>query len=153
VATRLVHERNKRRNAAVLLALRLLIPTIDDFRRKDTLMTALKPTLGLCALVAACASAQPLPANYAPTQAAISAAEAVGAKNDPRAALHLKMARDQMVQAQSLAQQGDKEQAALVLDRARADAEVALMVTRETTARSEAAQANNQVQGLSRGNQ
>jgi hypothetical protein len=93
-----------------------------------------------------------LPANYAPTQAQISAADAVGAQNQPQAALHLKMARDQVVQAQSLAQRGKDEEAALMLERARTDAEVALMVTREATARREAEDAKREVQGLSHGN-
>jgi hypothetical protein len=62
------------------------------------------------------------------------------------------MARDQLVQAQALADDGKKEAAALMLDRARTDAEVALMVTRETRARAEADRASREVQGLSRTN-
>src|SRR5690349_7890127 len=64
---------------------------------KGMTMTVLTRTLALGVLVAACGGARTLPANYAPTQAAISAADAVGARNEPRAALHLKMARDQLV--------------------------------------------------------
>jgi hypothetical protein len=92
----------------------------------------------LVALAAGCASQQALPPNYAPTQAAISAADAVGARNEPRAALHLKMAKDQVVRAQSYAKEGDEHEAALMLDRARTDAEAALMITRELEARKQA---------------
>ena len=116
-------------------------------------MTVLTRTLALVTLfTAACSSSHPLPANYAPTEAAISAADAVGAQNQPRAALHLKMARDQVVQAQALSQNGKEREASLMLERARTDAEVALMVSRETTARNDAAAAKREVEGLSRGN-
>jgi len=104
-------------------------------------------------LAAACSSNHPLPANYVPTQAQISAADAVGAHNQPRAALHLKMARDEVAQAQELARQGEDRQASLMLDRARTDAEMALMITREATARTEANQAERELQGLSRDKQ
>lgn len=114
-------------------------------------MNAFSRTLALAAVLGACSSSHPLPANYAPTQAAIGAADAVGAKNTPRAALHLKMARDQVAQAQTLAARGNDRAAELMLDRARTDAEVALMVSREATARNEAAQARREVQGLSPG--
>ncbi len=115
-------------------------------------MTVLTRTLVLGVLVAACGGTRTLPANYAPTQAAISAADAVGARNEPRAALHLKMARDQLVQAQALANDGEEEEAKLMLDRARTDAEVALMVTRQTAARAEAQRATREVEALSRQN-
>jgi hypothetical protein len=104
----------------------------------------------LAALVAGCASRQELPANYAPTQSAISAAEAVGARNDPRAALHLKMAKDQLIRAQTYAREGDEHEAALMLDRARTDAELALMVTRELEAKNQAERVKRDVEALSR---
>jgi hypothetical protein len=113
-------------------------------------MNALSRILAFGAVLAACSSSHPLPANYVPTQAAISAADAVGAKNQPRAALHLKMARDQVAQAQALSARGKDHEAALMLDRARTDAEMALMLTRETEARSEVTEARREVQGLSR---
>ena len=96
----------------------------------------------------ACSSSQQLPPNYAPTEAAISAADAVGARQEPRAALHLKMARDQLVLAQTLARQGKDDEASLVLDRARTDAELALMVKREAMARNDATKAQQEVQRL-----
>jgi hypothetical protein len=63
------------------------------------------------------------------------------------------MARDEVVQAQELARRGEDRQASLLLDRARTDAEMALMITREATARAEATQAERELQGLSRGAQ
>jgi len=101
----------------------------------------------------ACSADHALPANYAPTQAQIGAAEAVGAHNQPRAALHLKMARDEVAQAQELARRGDDREATRMLDRARTDAEMALMITREATARTEANQSERELQGLAPGAQ
>jgi hypothetical protein len=115
-------------------------------------MTVLTRTLALGVLLVACGGTRTLPANYTPTQSAISAADAVGARNEPRAALHLKMARDQLVQAQALANDGKQDEAQLMLERARTDAEIALMVTREARARAEADRAKSEVQGLSRSN-
>jgi hypothetical protein len=103
-------------------------------------------------VLAACSSSTQLPANYAPAQTAIGAADAVGAKSEPRAALHLKMARDAVVRAQALSKEGEEAQAELMLERARTDAELALMVTREATARREATAAQREVEGLPRSN-
>ena len=84
--------------------------------------------------VAACGGSSLPPAKAADTQAAISAAAAVGADQHPQAALHLKMARDQLKQAQDLISRDKDDQAKLVLERANADAEVALIITREAEA-------------------
>jgi hypothetical protein len=122
---------------------------VDDLVERKA-MTVVTRTLCLATLVVACGSSEKLPPNYASTQAAISAADAVGARNEPRAALHLKMARDQLVAAQTLANDGKEEDATRMLDRARTDAEVALMVTRETTARADTNRAERAVDGLTR---
>jgi Domain of unknown function (DUF4398) len=84
--------------------------------------------------VVACGGNSLPPAKAADTQASISAAAAVGADQNPQAALHLKMARDQLKQAQDLIANDKGDQAKLVLERANADAEVALMITREAEA-------------------
>jgi hypothetical protein len=91
------------------------------------------------------------PARVTETQSAISAAEAVGATNNPRAALHLKLARDQMKGAESLIREGDEDEAKLMLDRARVDAELALVLTRGAEQRAEAMKALEQVRNLEAG--
>jgi hypothetical protein len=116
-------------------------------------MNAFTKVLGWVALaLAGCSSTHMMPANYAPAQAAIGAADAVGARNVPRAALHLKMARDAVARAQVLARDGDEHEAQLTLERARTDAELALMVTREANARREATSAKREVESLGRTN-
>ena len=106
----------------------------------------------LTTLVVACGGSSLPPAKAADTQSSISAAAAVGADQNPQAALHLKMARDQLKQAQGLIEDGKDEEARLVLDRATADAEVALMITREAQAAANLKKARGDVEALQSGN-
>ena len=103
--------------------------------------------------VVACGGSTLPSARIADTQSSISAAAAVGAEQNPQAALHLKMARDQLRQAQDLANDGKDDQAKLVLQRADADAEVALMITREAEANANVRKTQADVQGLQNRNQ
>ena len=105
-------------------------------------------TATLITLLIGCGGSSLPPAKVADTQSSISAAEAVGADQNPQAALHLKMARDQLKQAQSLVNDGKDEDAGLVLQRASADAEVAMMLTREAQASANVKKAQNDVEGL-----
>jgi hypothetical protein len=106
--------------------------------------TALVPVLALLG----CASA-PVPAErLASAEAGIRAAVEVGAEAVPQAALHLKLARDQVAQAKALAESGEHERAAGVLARAEADADLALVLARESAARLEANVVIAQIQNL-----
>lgn len=107
----------------------------------------------LTSLVVACGGSSLPPAKAADTQSSISAAAAVGADQNPQASLHLKMARDQLKQAQSLVEDGKDEEARLVLERATADAEVALMITRQAQASANLKKAQSDVAGLQPRNQ
>jgi hypothetical protein len=100
-------------------------------------------------LAGACASQQVPAARFADTQASISAAHAVGAEHEPRAALHLKMAKDQLAEARAFAKNGDDDEAELALARAAVDAETALMVTREAAARRDVEKSNAEIRDLS----
>lgn len=100
------------------------------------------------ALVSACGSSAAMPPATAETQSRISAAEAVGAQREPAAALHLKLARDQLAAARQEARDGDEEEARLLVDRADVDAELALVLTREAEARDRAQQAEQRVDQL-----
>jgi len=59
-----------------------------------------------------------------------------------------KLARDQMNGAEALMRRGDDEEARLLLDRAKADAELALVLTRGAEQRAEAMRAIEQVRNL-----
>lgn len=95
-----------------------------------------------------CASARPPTARIASTQAAIRSAEEIGAPSIPRAALHLKYARDQVAQANGLMREGEVERAEEVLIRAQIDAELALVLARQHVAEAEAGKANEEVMAL-----
>jgi Domain of unknown function (DUF4398) len=111
-------------------------------------MSRLTNTVMVAALVVACGGSSLPPVKAADTQASISAASAVGAEQNPQAALHLKMARDQLTQAQRLTEDGKDDEARLVLERATADAEVALIITREAQASANVKKAQADVDAL-----
>ena len=92
----------------------------------------------VCSAVAACGGAA-LPAeSLTSAQSAVRAAEVGDAETHPQASLHLKYARDQIEEAKRLIEDGDNERAKYVLERAEADAAVALGIARERAARAEA---------------
>lgn len=104
----------------------------------------MRATIILVALLG-CAST-PVPADrMAQSQASLRAAEEVGAKNVPPAALHLQLAQEQMEQGKQLIKNGDNERARFVLLRAEADAELAVALAREQSMRDAAQKAVAQV--------
>jgi hypothetical protein len=104
----------------------------------------------LGAALAGCGGAGPPTHQLTESNSAIRAAEEVGAANTPKAALHLKMARDHLRNAEALISDEEYDDAALVLKRAEADADLALALARETQARTQAEQAIRRVQELKR---
>ncbi|HEY8945861.1 MAG TPA: DUF4398 domain-containing protein [Polyangiaceae bacterium] len=100
------------------------------------------------AFTAGCGSSALPPAKFTDTKAAISAAEAVGAPNSPQGALHLKLAKDQLKNAEALIEEDEHEQARLVLERARADAELARLITEREQEQLQANQAMERVREL-----
>jgi hypothetical protein len=81
-----------------------------------------------------CASAPAPTEQLASAEASMRAAREVGAQQVPKAELHLRLAQEQVETAKKLAADGDNERAGMVLNRAHADAELALALTRESTA-------------------
>ncbi|HKU43886.1 MAG TPA: DUF4398 domain-containing protein [Polyangiales bacterium] len=99
--------------------------------------------VGAALLGAACAGA-PKPVNQlASTEAALRAAREVGAEQQPEAALHTKLASEQLQRAQQLMQDDDNLEASRVLARAKADAELALAMARRAEAQTELNQARS----------
>ncbi|MEI9949878.1 MAG: DUF4398 domain-containing protein [Pseudomonadota bacterium] len=78
-------------------------------------------------------------------QADVKGAEVGGAAENPKAALHVKLAKDQIEIAQKQISDGDNEEAARTLDRAQADAELALALAKEAKAQGDASEASEQV--------
>jgi hypothetical protein len=96
----------------------------------------------------ACGGSQLSQSRVGEVQASVRAAEAVGANDQPKAALHLQLARDEIAAAQRLAENGDEEDARLVLERARADAELALQLAKTEQEQQKARQAWQKVQEM-----
>lgn len=96
-------------------------------------MHSLKTTIavGATLLGLGCASSPAPVDQLASAEASVRAARELGAASVPRAELHLKLAQAQVTQARKLTQDGDNEQAKVVLTRARADAELAVSLVRE----------------------
>src|SRR5262249_21811090 len=72
------------------------------------------------------ASTPPPYERVASSEAAIRGAREVGSEQVPQAALHLKLAEEEVQKAKALIRDGDNEAASFVLLRAQADAELAL---------------------------
>ena len=103
-------------------------------------------------LAAACGSSIPPPSDrLASAEAAARSARELGAEREPKASLHLRLASEQIEQAKKLMSDGDNQRADLVLQRAGADAELAVMLAKENTARAEADEAQGRVKQIKGG--
>ncbi len=92
------------------------------------------------ALLGACASFPPPTQRLASAEAASRGAREVGVDAVPQAALHAKLADEQIQKAKVAMQNGDNKAADRLLLRAQADAELALALAREGAARAEVQQ-------------
>ncbi|MBM7113443.1 DUF4398 domain-containing protein [Archangium primigenium] len=106
--------------------------------------------VGLVFGVVGCAGAQRVPptGQLVDSQVTIRQAEEAGASAVPDAAQHLQWAQEQTEGARRLLEQNRRDEAALFLQRAAADAELALALAREAPARAEADRVLQQVQRL-----
>ncbi len=97
----------------------------------------------------ACGASYPAPNDrMANSAASIRAAEEVGGEQTPQAALHLKLAKEELDQAKALMADEKNKRAEFVLFRADADAELAVALARETKAKAEATKARADVTEL-----
>jgi hypothetical protein len=99
-------------------------------------------------LLVGCAEGIPPIEQLASTQGAIRAAEEAGADREPQAELHLKLAHEQLDKAKALMDKDDNEEAARLLQRASADAEVARAYARKVGTVKQADDAQAQVDKL-----
>jgi len=103
-------------------------------------------------VIAGCGSSAVV-VNKEASTSAIRAAEEVGASCISSASLYLQLAKEVLVNAQGLAEKGEKEQAESMLSRAQADGELAVALSRSNTDKNEAAKAIERVQQLRKDNQ
>ena len=103
------------------------------------------------AIVAGCANAPPLRTEA--STSGIRAAEEAGAAKVPQASLHLRLAKEELELAKGLAAKDAKEEAASMLLRAEADAELAIALSQGDAEKSESQAAMERVRQLRQDNQ
>ena len=97
------------------------------------------------ALSLACGATFPVPTQHmADAESAHRSALELGAANQPAAALHVKLAEEQMAKAKSFITSGDNKEADSLLIRSKADSELALALAREQSANAATQQATDQ---------
>ena len=101
------------------------------------------------AIAAGCTS---VPLRTEAATSGIRAAEEAGAAKVPQASLHLQLAKEELELAKGLAAKGEKENAAAMLLRAEADADLAVALSRGDAEKSEAQAAVERVRQLRQDN-
>ncbi len=115
--------------------------------------TSLGLAAGLAVALTACGSSPMPTARAASSEAAVRSAHEVGASAIPEAALHVRMAEDQLRTANKLIKDGEAEKADLFLRRSQADAELAIGITRATKAKQASDAAQSKLQSIGTGAQ
>lgn len=86
--------------------------------------------------------------NREASTSAIHAAQEVGASEVPSASLYLQLAKEGLTKAETLAKEGEKEQAESMLLRAQADAELAIILSNGDVDKADATAALERVKIL-----
>lgn len=103
------------------------------------------PLLLLPWLAFGCGASHPPPTQQmANLQSATRSADELGAREEPRAQLYLKLAEEQLAQARAAMKNDDNERATRLIGRAKTDAELAVALMREHEAKEELAAASQQ---------
>ncbi len=106
---------------------------------------ALVAAIGLAFTLTACGGYAVPTDRLIASEAATRSAREVGASNAPQAALHLKLAQEEIAQAKALMSDGNNKRADYVLIRAKADAELALALAKQASAQAAAKKAADQL--------
>lgn len=110
------------------------------------------PIIAVALLLVACGSSLPPPSDrLASAEAAARSARELGADREPKAQLHLRLAAEQIDQAKKFMADGDNKRADLVLQRANSDAELSVMLAKESAAKAAAEEALGKVKNLKAG--
>lgn len=101
--------------------------------------------LGASWLILGCAASFPSPQqNLAQAQSATRSAIELGAEKQPNAQLHVALSRELMAQATLAMNNGDNERADGLINRAKSDAELAIALMRDSSAKTGAIEATEQ---------
>lgn len=104
-------------------------------------------------LLVACGGAAVPQEALTAAKASVQGAEVAGAAAEPKAALHLKLAKEQLTKAEALIEDGDNEEATSQVDRAQADADLAMSLAKEAKARVAVTETKEQFERLKRNTQ
>jgi hypothetical protein len=105
--------------------------------------------IGVWLLAVGCGGSSITAETVAQPQSEIRAAEEAGANSVPKASLHLKMAKDQMTAGNKLAEDGHDDQASRAFARAKADAQLAVLLARYATLSAKSKEAVDRANALS----
>lgn len=97
--------------------------------------------------IAGCGSSAEV-VNKEASTSAIRAAQEVGAMEVPKASFYLQLAKEQLIKAEALANEGEKEEAESMLLRAKSDAELAIILSHGDADKTEATKALERVKKL-----
>jgi len=130
-------------------------PTWDE-QKRETMKTVLDRMAFALAIVggigvSGCASHPAPTAKAASSEAAVRAAEETGGRDVPQAALHLKLAQEQLERAKALLRDIENQRAEYVLARAEADAELSIALARAEKSKALAGKALEEVQAVRTG--
>ncbi len=109
---------------------------------------AVASATSLAASLAGCAGAAAPTEAKTNTIAAIRSAREVGAERTPQAAYHLELAQEQLARAEQQIQHGRMQLAQRSLERARADADLAIALTREASVEEEARDVRTRIEEM-----
>lgn len=105
--------------------------------------------MGAFAVAAVACGGAPLPVSeLADSESAVAAAQEAGATRVPDAAAHLKLANTQIDAAKEMIDDGNNAEAKYTLDRAEADARLALYLARADSSREAAKKAQDRIDKL-----
>ena len=103
---------------------------------------------GAAAILLGCGGASVPAGTVTETEASLKAAERMGADQNPQAALYLTYAREQMSRAAQLIDDGEEAAAVMMLERAQADAEVAMSLAREADVQRQVGETMERIEAL-----
>jgi hypothetical protein len=120
-------------------------PKTYERKGQELMKTLIFTTGSTLLLTLGCAGNHPPPTQQmADVQSANRSATELGAQSNPKAQLHLKLAQEQLERAKVAMQQDDNQTAEWLLRRAKADAELAVALTRDASAQTQASKALDQ---------
>lgn len=118
-------------------------------RHRSTSLVLAALTTTTLAVGGACATVtEPPLETLVRSQATVRAAEEIGAGQSPRAAFHLRLAKEQLADAKRMMNAGKNAEAQVMLQKAMADAELSMALTKQLIAMRQAERVKQEIASL-----